>query len=258
MGCRPGGTRGASRWALEAAARPRSASSSAGPAGQCHQPQGGAVLPGLLAAVCAWPAQGAISTQLGPLGLVFTAQAALLFGCSATSPGHVGAWLARRPEVGPWLDRLAGTLFIGLGLALLSRPKGPQPYKTLDGTRTITALSGDGGQDGELLPRCRGAGSPTVSPFLLVPYCREERVGRRTPGAPPRAVSPLASSDEAARRVDELASQHRADRGLGWTQRGRAPPAGRGHGLAVGNGPRLARKMSIQRLGDVARPDAAG
>ncbi len=64
------------------------------------------------------PAQGAISTQLGLLGLVFTAQAALLFGLLGYFSGHVGAWLARRPEVGPWLDRLAGTLFIGLGLRL--------------------------------------------------------------------------------------------------------------------------------------------
>jgi threonine/homoserine/homoserine lactone efflux protein len=64
------------------------------------------------------PAQGAVALQLGLLGIVFTAQAALLFGLLGYFSGHVGAWLTRRPEVGPWLDRLAGTLFIGLGLRL--------------------------------------------------------------------------------------------------------------------------------------------
>ncbi|MFO1227569.1 LysE family translocator [Roseateles sp.] len=64
------------------------------------------------------PAQGAMALQLGLLGIVFTAQAALLFGVLGYFSGHVGAWLTRRPEVGPRLDRLAGTLFIGLGLRL--------------------------------------------------------------------------------------------------------------------------------------------
>lgn len=64
------------------------------------------------------PAQGAVALQLGLLGLVFTVQAALLFALLGYFSGHVGAWLTRRPEVGPWLDRLAGTLFIGLGLRL--------------------------------------------------------------------------------------------------------------------------------------------
>ena len=63
--------------------------------------------------------QGAVPLQLGLLGLIFTAQAALLFGLLGWFSGSVGAWLNRRPAVGPWLDRLAGTVFIGLGLRMI-------------------------------------------------------------------------------------------------------------------------------------------
>lgn len=63
--------------------------------------------------------QGAVPLQLGLLGLLFTAQAALLFGLLGWFSGSVGAWLNRRPAVGPWLDRLAGTVFIGLGLRMM-------------------------------------------------------------------------------------------------------------------------------------------
>ncbi|CAM4123109.1 LysE family translocator [Roseateles saccharophilus] len=63
--------------------------------------------------------QGAVPLQLGLLGLIFTAQAALLFGLLGWFSGSVGAWLNRRPAVGPWLDRLAGTVFVGLGLRMM-------------------------------------------------------------------------------------------------------------------------------------------
>lgn len=63
--------------------------------------------------------QGAVPVQLGLLGLIFTAQAALLFGLLGWFSGSVGAWLNRRPAVGPWLDRLAGTVFVGLGLRMI-------------------------------------------------------------------------------------------------------------------------------------------
>ena len=64
--------------------------------------------------------QGPVPLQLGLLGLLFTAQAALLFGLLGWFSGSVGAWLSRRPAVGPWLDRLAGTVFIGLGLRIVA------------------------------------------------------------------------------------------------------------------------------------------
>jgi len=64
--------------------------------------------------------QGRVEWQLGLLGLLFTAQAALLFGLLGYFSGSVGAWLNRRPSVGQWLDRLAGTVFIGLGLRMMT------------------------------------------------------------------------------------------------------------------------------------------
>jgi threonine/homoserine/homoserine lactone efflux protein len=53
------------------------------------------------------------------LGIVFTLQAALIFGAIGWSAGHLGQWLARRPSVGAWLDRIAGGIFIALGLRLI-------------------------------------------------------------------------------------------------------------------------------------------
>jgi len=66
------------------------------------------------------PSQGPVEWQLGLLGLLFTAQAALLFGLLGWFSGSVGAWLNRRPSAGQWLDRLAGTVFIGLGVRMIT------------------------------------------------------------------------------------------------------------------------------------------
>ena len=57
--------------------------------------------------------------QLALLGLLFTAQAAVLFGLLGYFSGSVGAWIQRKPQVGRWLDRLAGTVFIALGLRMI-------------------------------------------------------------------------------------------------------------------------------------------
>lgn len=64
--------------------------------------------------------RGPVAWQLGLLGVLFTAQAALLFGLLGWFSGSVGAWLNRRPGAGRWLDRLAGTVFIALGLRMLA------------------------------------------------------------------------------------------------------------------------------------------
>lgn len=64
--------------------------------------------------------RGQVAWQLGLLGLLFTAQAALLFGLLGYFSGGVGAWLNRRPSAGQWLDRLAGTVFIGLGVRMMA------------------------------------------------------------------------------------------------------------------------------------------
>jgi threonine/homoserine/homoserine lactone efflux protein len=65
------------------------------------------------------PAHGHPSWQTAALGITFTLQGALLFGLLGYFSGSVGQWLNRRPRAGLWLDRLAGTIFVGLGLRLL-------------------------------------------------------------------------------------------------------------------------------------------
>jgi threonine/homoserine/homoserine lactone efflux protein len=62
---------------------------------------------------------GNVSLQTAQLGVIFTAQAALLFGLLGYFSGTVGQWLNRRPRAGLWLDRVAGTVFVGLGLRLI-------------------------------------------------------------------------------------------------------------------------------------------
>lgn len=64
--------------------------------------------------------RGQVGLQMGLLGLIFTAQAAVLFGLLGYFSGGIGAWLLRRPRVGPWLDRLAGTVFVALGLRMMT------------------------------------------------------------------------------------------------------------------------------------------
>jgi threonine/homoserine/homoserine lactone efflux protein len=63
--------------------------------------------------------RGAVAWQTLQLGLIFTLQAALLFGLLGYFSGAVGAWLNRRPRAGLWLDRIAGMVFVGLGLRLI-------------------------------------------------------------------------------------------------------------------------------------------
>ena len=65
------------------------------------------------------PSRGSMELQLGLLGLLFTAQAAVLFGLLGYFSGSVGGWINRRPQVGVWLDRLAGTVFIALGVRMM-------------------------------------------------------------------------------------------------------------------------------------------
>lgn len=65
------------------------------------------------------PARGGAAVQTVQLGLVFTAQAALIFGSLGWFAGQVGQWLNRHGRAGLWLDRLAGAVFVGLGLRLM-------------------------------------------------------------------------------------------------------------------------------------------
>lgn len=66
------------------------------------------------------PQQGQLELQLGLLGLIFTAQAAVLFALLAYFAGTLGAWLNRHPHAGLWMDRAAGLVFVGLGLRIIT------------------------------------------------------------------------------------------------------------------------------------------
>lgn len=63
---------------------------------------------------------GHVGWQTVQLGLIFTLQAALLFSLLGYFSGVIGAYLQRHARTGVWLDRLAGTIFITLGLRLMS------------------------------------------------------------------------------------------------------------------------------------------
>ncbi|UVW27293.1 LysE family translocator [Massilia sp. H6] len=63
--------------------------------------------------------RGDASWQIAWLGLTFTLQAAVLFGLLGYFSGSIGQWLKRTPRAGMWLDRLAGAIFVGLGVRLI-------------------------------------------------------------------------------------------------------------------------------------------
>ncbi len=63
--------------------------------------------------------RGGVSWQTAQLGLIFTVQACVLFGLLGYFSGAVGKWINRHPRAGLWLDRVAGTIFIALGVRLM-------------------------------------------------------------------------------------------------------------------------------------------
>jgi threonine/homoserine/homoserine lactone efflux protein len=65
------------------------------------------------------PAHGHVALQTAQLGVTFTAQAAILFGLLGYFSGHIGQWLQRSARASAWLDRIAGTVFVALGLRLI-------------------------------------------------------------------------------------------------------------------------------------------
>jgi threonine/homoserine/homoserine lactone efflux protein len=62
---------------------------------------------------------GKVAWQIAALGVTFTLQAAVLFGLLGYFSGTIGQWLNARPRAGVILDRLAGGLFVALGIRLL-------------------------------------------------------------------------------------------------------------------------------------------
>ncbi|MCX7166805.1 MAG: LysE family translocator [Rhodocyclales bacterium] len=62
--------------------------------------------------------RGAVWPQMLLLGALFAMQTVLIFGSLGWSAGSIGARLQRQPQLAVWLDRCAGTIFIGLALHL--------------------------------------------------------------------------------------------------------------------------------------------
>ena len=63
--------------------------------------------------------RGDASWQTAQLGLLFTAQGVVIFGLLGYFSGAVGGWINRHPGAGMWMDRVAGAIFVGLGLKLI-------------------------------------------------------------------------------------------------------------------------------------------
>ena len=66
--------------------------------------------------------RGDVAWQTAQLGVIFTLQGMVLFGAIGYFSGWLGQGLARSSGAGRWLDRLAGGVFIGLGVKLIASP----------------------------------------------------------------------------------------------------------------------------------------
>jgi len=66
------------------------------------------------------PARGSIGLQMLMLGVLFMLAALLVFSLVAVFAGAIGERLQRSPGVQLWLNRMAGVVFIGLALKLLT------------------------------------------------------------------------------------------------------------------------------------------
>lgn len=66
------------------------------------------------------PELGAVSQQIVMFGLLFMVVTFCVFGSIAIAAGQLGYWLRRSVRAQLWLNRLAGVVFIGLALRLLS------------------------------------------------------------------------------------------------------------------------------------------
>jgi threonine/homoserine/homoserine lactone efflux protein len=67
--------------------------------------------------------QGNISLQMAILGMIFSLISICLFSLLGYFSGSIGLWLRARANIGKWLDRFAGGLFIGLSIHLILSEK---------------------------------------------------------------------------------------------------------------------------------------
>jgi threonine/homoserine/homoserine lactone efflux protein len=65
-------------------------------------------------------AHGHAGWQIVQLGFVFTVETVIIFAAVGWFSGRLGERLARSPAIGTWLDRVAGGIFVALGLRLLT------------------------------------------------------------------------------------------------------------------------------------------
>ena len=64
------------------------------------------------------PARGPLTVQMLMLGGVFIVSTILVFGSIAMLAGSIGQWLNRSPKTQVVMNRVAGTVFVGLALKL--------------------------------------------------------------------------------------------------------------------------------------------
>lgn len=70
------------------------------------------------------PARGQITGQILSLGALFIAATVVVFGGIALAAGGLGQWLKASPRAEVWLNRIAGVVFVGLALKLVSARAG--------------------------------------------------------------------------------------------------------------------------------------
>ena len=64
------------------------------------------------------PVRGSLTLQMMMLGGVFIVSTILVFGSIALLAGSIGQWLNRSPKTQVMMNRLAGTVFVGLALKI--------------------------------------------------------------------------------------------------------------------------------------------
>ena len=64
------------------------------------------------------PGNGPIAVQIMMLGFIFIIMTLLVFGGIAMIAGSLGNWLSRSPKAQIYMNRIAGTVFVGLALKL--------------------------------------------------------------------------------------------------------------------------------------------
>lgn len=66
------------------------------------------------------PSRGSVTLQILIFGALFALSALVVFGAVALSAGYLGAWLRRSPQAQVVLNRIAGVVFLGLALRLIT------------------------------------------------------------------------------------------------------------------------------------------